>query len=68
MTAASLHSPSIGLRVVHRAEEDFRSRTRRLESNCGVFGKRAVVSFWPCCVWELGGFLCSNFFVVLLAL
>jgi len=68
MTATSLHSPSIGSRVIHHAEEDFRSRTRRLESNRGVFGKKAVVSFQPCCVWELGGFLCSNFFIVLLAL
>jgi len=44
------------------------SRTRRLESDWRVFGKEAIASFQPCCVWELGGFLCSNFFVVLLAL
>jgi len=67
-TAASLYSPPIGLRVVHRVEGDFRSRTRGLESNRRVFRKGAVASFRPYYVWKFGGFLCSNFFVVLLAL
>jgi len=39
MIATSLHSPSIGLRVIHYVEGDFRSKTRRLESDYLVFEK-----------------------------
>ena len=39
ITTTSLHSPSIGSRVIHHVEGNFRSRTRRLESNHLVFGK-----------------------------
>jgi len=60
MTAASLHSPSIGLRVIHHVEGDFRSRTRKLESNHLVFGK---VPSHHCSLTMFGN--SENFFVLI---
>jgi len=69
--ATSLHSPSKGLRVIHRAEENSRSRTRKVKSDHRVFRKGTVASFQPCCVWELEDFfvslsLLSHCFVILI--
>jgi len=63
-TTASLYSLAKGLRAIHHAKEDFRSRVRRAESGHQVFKRGVTSSFWPYYVWEFGDFLCLTFFIV----
>jgi len=60
----SVYSLARGLRPVYHVREDSQSRIRKVGSGHLVFGKGTTSLFWPCYVWELGGFLCLTFFVV----
>jgi len=64
--ATSFYSLARGSRTAYCVKEDSWSRVRGAGSEHQVFGRGAVSSAWAYYVWELRGFLCLAFFVVLL--
>ena len=62
--AVHFYSPTRGSRPIYCLEKNPRSRTRKVGSSHLVFGKGTVLLFWPCYVWEFGGFFCLTFFVI----
>ena len=63
--AIYLYSLARGLRPVYHVKEDSRSRVRRAGSSHQVFGRDAASLYQPYYVWNLGGFLCLTFFIVI---
>jgi len=56
--AASLYSPSKGLRAIYCSEKIPRSRIRGVGRDSQVIRRGAISSFHSYYLWEFGSFLC----------